>query len=126
MTLGDGLLVGMRTGIRADSGGVTVRYHHHGRVICRIERLTAARFSLLLSLPAIAAAGLKEGWDFRHEIAAESCPPNVHRDGRFVAGLATIDWLLKFLRNHPTYVFIAYRIAVGIAILALASSGIIK
>ena len=74
--------------------------------------------SALLSLPAIAAAGLKEGWDFRHEIAASNLarPMFIASVVSFVVGLATIDWLIKFLRNHPTYVFIAYRIAVGIAI----------
>ena len=93
-----------------------------------LERSAAARFSFLLSLPAIFAAGAKEFWDYRHLILAPELarPMFIATVVSFVVGLASIDWLLKFLRTHTTYVFIAYRIAVGAIILGLLAAGMIK
>jgi undecaprenyl-diphosphatase len=81
-------------------------------------RETAARFSFLLSIPAIAASGLLELRE-----AAEKLPPGSY--GALVVativsgivGYASIWFLLRFLRTHSTGVFIVYRVVVGGAIL---------
>jgi undecaprenyl-diphosphatase len=128
VTVLDGLLVGVGQAFAlipgASRSGTTIT----AALFSGLERSTAARFSFLLSLPAIAAAGMKEGWDYRHEIAAANLarPMFIASVVSFVVGLATIDWLIKFLRTHPTYVFVIYRIGVGFAILSLARSGLIS
>lgn len=87
-------------------------------------RETAARFSFLLSIPAIAASGLLELGE-----AIEKLPPGSY--GALVVativsgavGYASIWFLLRFLRTHSTGVFIIYRVIVGAAILIALSVG---
>ena len=43
-----------------------------------------------------------------------------------ISGYLAIDFLLKFLKKHTTYAFIFYRIALGVLILTLLYSNIIK
>ena len=81
-------------------------------------RETAARFSFLLSIPAIAASGLLELRE-----AIEKLPPGsygalaVATVVSGVVGYASIWFLLRFLRTHSTGVFIVYRVIVGGVIL---------
>src|SRR5688572_1140691 len=87
-------------------------------------RETAARFSFLLSIPAIAASGLLELRE-----AIEKLPS----DGYFslvvatvvagIVGYASIWFLLRFLRTHSTAVFIVYRLIVGALILLALGGG---
>ena len=44
----------------------------------------------------------------------------------FVAGYASIAFLLRFLANHSTIVFVVYRVALGALVLVLAATGAIK
>jgi undecaprenyl-diphosphatase len=44
----------------------------------------------------------------------------------FVVGYAVIAWLLKFVENNTVYVFVAYRIALGVALLAALSIGAVS
>lgn len=87
-------------------------------------RETAARFSFLLSIPAIAASGLLELKEALHKLP-EGSLVNL-AVGTIVSGIvgyASIWFLLRFLRTHSTGVFIGYRIIVGGAILALLLMG---
>ena len=88
-----------------------------------IERESAARFSFLLSTPAIAAAALLA---FKDLYEAGGIP-----DGEVAAfvigitvsaltGCAVIGLLLRYLRTHSLRFFVAYRIIFGILVLALA------
>jgi undecaprenyl-diphosphatase len=128
VTLRDGLLVGIGQAFAlvpgASRSGTTIT----AALFAGLERSTAARFSFLLSLPAIFAAGAKEFWDYHDQILASNLgrPMFIATVVAFVVGLASIDWLLKFLRTHPTTVFILYRIAVGLAILSLLAAGMIR
>ncbi len=87
-------------------------------------RETAARFSFLLSIPAIAASGLLELRE-----AIEKLPVGSY--GALIVativsgavGYASIWFLLRFLRTHSTGVFIVYRVIVGAAILAALGLG---
>jgi undecaprenyl-diphosphatase len=87
-------------------------------------RETAARFSFLLSIPAIAASGLLELKE-----AVTKLPPDSYVSlavATVVAGIvgyATIWFLLRFLRTHSTGIFIGYRLVVGTIILALLFAG---
>ncbi len=87
-------------------------------------RETAARFSFLLSMPAIAASGLLELREALHRLPHGSLATLAV--GTFVSaivGYASIWFLLRFLRTHTTGVFIGYRLIVGIAILFMLFSG---
>jgi undecaprenyl-diphosphatase len=90
-------------------------------------RETAARFSFLLSMPAIAASGLLELKEAIHKLPDGSYLPLVV--ATIVSGLvgyASIWFLLRFLRTHSTGVFIVYRLIVGAAIIFALVGGYIS
>ncbi|HXM48114.1 MAG TPA: undecaprenyl-diphosphatase UppP [Pyrinomonadaceae bacterium] len=87
-------------------------------------RETAARFSFLLSMPAIAASGLLELKQAVHLLpqgSLETLAIGTVASG--IVGYASIWFLLRFLRTHSTGVFIGYRLIVGIAILIMLFNG---
>jgi undecaprenyl-diphosphatase len=91
-----------------------------------INRAAAARFSFLLSVPAIVLSGLYEaigitnsnesGWGQTIFAAAVS----------FVVGYISIAWLIKWLGYHSLKTFVIYRIALSLAIIALLNGGFIS
>ena len=92
-------------------------------------RHTAARFSFLLSLPAVFAAGAYELYKERKELlATQEHVVNlvVASVVAGVVGYATIAFLLGYLKTHSTWVFIGYRLALGALILALLSAGYLR
>src|SRR5436190_3396277 len=87
-------------------------------------RETAARFSFLLSIPAIAASGLLEMKEALHRLPQGSLATlAVGTIVSAIVGYASIWFLLRFLKTHTTGVFIGYRIIVGGAILIMLFSG---
>jgi undecaprenyl-diphosphatase len=87
-------------------------------------RETAARFSFLLSIPAIAASGLLELKEALHRLPDGSLANLAV--GTVVSGIVgylSIWFLLRFLRTHTTGIFIGYRLIVGGAILILVLMG---
>jgi undecaprenyl-diphosphatase len=91
------------------------------------RRETAARFSFLLSIPAIAASGLLELKEALHKLPHGSGPQLVVATiVACVVGYASIWFLLRFLRTHSTGVFIGYRLVVGALILALLFTGVVR
>ena len=90
-------------------------------------RETAARFSFLLSIPAITASGLLELGEAVEKLPAGSALPlAVATVTAGLVGYASIWFLLRFLRTRSTFAFIAYRLAVGLALLALLAAGRIQ
>jgi undecaprenyl-diphosphatase len=93
-----------------------------------LDRETAARFSFLLSVPAVVLSGLVE----LASIATGKEGGDVSAGGlviatllAFVVGYASIAFLLRYLQTHSTAVFVAYRVALGIIVLVLVSAGAI-
>jgi len=87
-----------------------------------LDRESAARFSFLLSIPAITAAGLYKlikVLKVSHGLGGQAVPYVL---AAVVAGLiayTVVNWFLGFMKEHSTKAFIIYRIALGIALLAL-------
>ncbi len=89
-----------------------------------LTRESAARFSFLLSIPAIAASGLLELKEAHQKLPAGSYGSlAVATVVSGVVGYASIWFLLRYLRTHSTGVFIVYRVIVGIAILVALAMG---
>ncbi len=91
-----------------------------------LNRETAARFSFLLSIPAVVLSGLFEA---RH--IGEKGSPGMGLTAvavvfAFVVGLASINWLMNWLANHSTFIFIYYRIALGALLFVLLGTGVLK
>lgn len=126
VTLRDALIVGLAQAVALIPGSSRSGTTLTGGLFCGFNRETAARFSFLLSIPAIFASGMLE-----LKQTLES-PPSydmlqlaVATVVSGVSGWFAIDFLLKYLRKNSTFLFIYYRIAVGVIILALLFSGII-
>jgi undecaprenyl-diphosphatase len=92
-----------------------------------LTREAAARFSFLLSIPAVVLSGGYEA--LRH--AGDKDSPGVGLTLvalvlAFVVGLASIAWLMRWISRHSTYIFIWYRIALGLALIGLLATGAIS
>ena len=88
-----------------------------------LNRETAARFSFLLSAPAIAAAAAKKAWDIHKHggIAPDMRVPfAVGVAVSAVAGAVVIAVFLRYLRRNSLMPFVYYRIVFGIIVIALA------
>jgi undecaprenyl-diphosphatase len=97
-----------------------------GGLFAGLTRETAARFSFLLSIPAIAASGILELKEAMHKLPEGSyLPLIVATVVSGVIGYASIWFLLRFLRTHSTGVFIVYRVVVGAVILFALVGGYI-
>jgi len=88
-----------------------------------LTRESAARFSFLLSTPAIAAAALKAMHDLHKEHHLRDLLTFPYLIGiavSAVTGCAVIAWFLFYLRRSGLRPFVYYRIAFGILVLASA------
>jgi undecaprenyl-diphosphatase len=87
-------------------------------------REAAARFSFLLSIPAIGASGLLELKEAVEKVPSDSYPAlGVATVVSGIVGYLSIWFLLRFLRTHSTGVFIVYRMIVGGLILIALAAG---
>ena len=118
LTLTDALLIGM-----AQTLALVPGVSRSGATICMalligMTRSDAARFSFLLSIPAIAGAGIFEMRDALKVLGSDAIPAlAVGTTVAFVTGYAAIAWLIKWLSSHDLIVFIVYRIIAGAALL---------
>jgi len=94
-----------------------------GGLFSGLTRETAARFSFLLSIPAVAASGLLELPKALHSINSGWGAILVATIVSGVSGYLSIAFLLRYLQRHTTYVFVAYRIALGLLLIWLVVSG---
>ncbi|HEX2658797.1 MAG TPA: undecaprenyl-diphosphatase UppP [Polyangia bacterium] len=122
ITLRDALIIGAAQALALVPGvsrsGITLL----AAMAIGLRRDAAARFSFLLSIPAIAGAGV---FEMKHVLHAHESktPLLIGTAVAAVTGYASIAWLLKFLRTRTTMPFVVYRILVGALILALVLSG---
>jgi undecaprenyl-diphosphatase len=84
----------------------------------------AARFSFLLSVPAVVLSGVFELRDVG-DGGPGVLPTLVATFFAFVVGYVSIAWLLRFLTSHSTRIFVVYRVALGLLVLALLAGGAI-
>jgi undecaprenyl-diphosphatase len=91
-----------------------------------LTREAAARFSFLLSIPAVVLSGLYEARKIGDKNGPGAGLTGVALIFAFVVGLASIAWLMRWLSRHSTYIFIYYRIALGVVLIVLLSTGVLN
>ena len=96
-----------------------------GRVL-GFSREAAARFSFLLSIPAIVLSGLYEAAKNINTDGVPWGPTLLALVVAFLSGYAAIAWLLKYLVNHSMRSFAIYRVVVGAVVFTLAITEAIK
>ena len=92
-----------------------------------MKREAAARFSFLLSIPAIVLSGLfglSELINGDREVSFIALA--ISTIAAFFVGYASIALLLRYLTSHSTMVFVVYRVALGTVVIALTASGTIS
>ncbi|MGI8461443.1 MAG: undecaprenyl-diphosphate phosphatase [Solirubrobacterales bacterium] len=121
----DGLFIGFAQALALIPGvsrsGATIS----AGLFRNFDRTAAARYSFLLSVPAVVLSGLFELRDVGGA-GAPVGPTVIATIAAFVSGYVAIAWLLRYLANHSLAVFVAYRIPLGLLVLALAASGTIE
>jgi undecaprenyl-diphosphatase len=112
--VGDGLAVGCAQVLALIPGSSRSGSTIMAGLFAGQTRETAARFSFLLSIPAIAASGVLELKEAIHKLPDGSYLPLIV--ATVVSGLvgyASIWFLLRYLRTHSTSIFVVYRLIVG-------------
>jgi undecaprenyl-diphosphatase len=89
-------------------------------------REAAARYSFLLSVPAVVLSGLFEARKIGDGGGAAAAPTILATLLAFVVGYVSIAWLLRYLVRHSTALFVAYRVVLGTLVLALTATGAIS
>jgi undecaprenyl-diphosphatase len=91
-----------------------------------LDRASAARYSFLLSVPAVVLSGLFELRKIGGDGAAGAVPTAIATILAFIVGYASIALLLRWLARHNLGVFVAYRVALGALVLGLTAAGAIS
>ena len=130
MTIGAGLFMGIAQTLALIPGvsrsGATIS----AGIAIGLERKTATRYAFLLAVPAVFASGVYELRSALSESVVADISFSwsqilVATTVSFTVGLFVIAGLMRFLSKYTFSVFGYYRIALGVILLALASSGVI-
>jgi undecaprenyl-diphosphatase len=114
----DGLLVGVAQALALVPGVSRSGSTLTASLFDDWQRPAAARFSFLLGIPAITLAGLVELKEAFHAPAnGGPLPMMVGILSAAVVSWLAIAWLLRFLQQHGTWVFVAYRLLFGVVLL---------
>jgi undecaprenyl-diphosphatase len=125
ITRRDGLVIGLAQALALVPGvsrsGATIS----AGLLLNFDRAAAARYSFLLSVPAVVLSGL---FELRH--AGEGNLPigatALATVLAFVTGYASIAFLLRYLARHSIAVFVGYRVVLGVIVLTLAATNTIS
>jgi undecaprenyl-diphosphatase len=93
-----------------------------------LDRPSAARYSFLLSVPAVVLSGLfelKSVIDGSEHTDVGAGSLIISTVFAFVVGYWSIAFLLRWVANHSMIVFVVYRVALGLLVLVLTASGAI-
>jgi undecaprenyl-diphosphatase len=124
----DGTLIGVAQALALVPGvsrsGATIS----AGLFAGLKRPDAARYSFLLSVPAVVLSGLFEllsilrGKEHYHGSLGGLFLATLLA---FIVGYASIAFLLRYLQGHSTAIFVAYRVGLGVLVLALTAAGTI-
>ncbi|MEI7484446.1 MAG: undecaprenyl-diphosphate phosphatase, partial [Ignavibacteriota bacterium] len=127
ITVWDGIIIGFAQAVALIPGssrsGVTIT----AGLFSGLKRETAARYSFLLSIPAVALSGVYELYSERAALLNENVIGLVL--STIVSGIVgyfAIAFLINFLKTRSNLIFIIYRIVLGVIILVLLSAGVLK
>jgi undecaprenyl-diphosphatase len=108
IAFGLGQALALIPGVSRSGGSITVG------LMLGFNRETAARFSFLMAIPAVLAAGFYQFIDSFGELPADLLSATILATlVSFVSGYAVISWLLKYLEKGSFLPFVIWRVGVG-------------
>lgn len=126
LTARDGVWVGFAQALALVPGvsrsGATIS----AGLLLGLDRPAAARYSFLLSVPAVVLSG---AFELRHIGESGGASFGITALAvvlAFVTGYASIAFLLRYLTRHGLGIFVAYRFVVGALVIVLAATGVIS
>ncbi len=123
--LKDGLIIGAWQMLPLIPGASRSGSTMTGAMFLGYTREAAARYSFLLSIPAVVLSGV---YEMRH-VGDGGGPPLVGTAVAtvvsFVVGYASIAWLLKWVAKNSVNIFVLYRVFAGTLLLTLLGLGVI-
>jgi undecaprenyl-diphosphatase len=123
MTVRQGLALGLAQamalipGVSRSGGTITAG------LFLGLTRQAAVRFSFLLAIPAVVASGIFQLPDVLTPGGPSVAQMVVATAIAFGVGYAAIAWLLRYVEHHSVYVFVWYRIALGVLLFAALGAG---
>lgn len=127
VTVLDSILIGVAQAVALIPGSSRSGTTITGGLFLGLKRDVAARFSFLLSVPAIFASGMLQLYEslkyINYDLTINLIAATIVSG---ISGYLAIDFLLKFLKKHSTFVFVFYRIALGVLILILLYNNVIN
>lgn len=118
LAFGVGQALALVPGVSRSGGSITVG------LLLGFTREAAARYSFLLAIPAVLAAGAYQFIQSFGNLPSDLLfATSLATVVSFVSGYAVIAWLLKYLERGSYMPFVAWRILVGVGLLALLSVG---
>lgn len=123
LTAWDALVVGVAQTFALIPGSSRSGSTITGGLFMGLTRETAARFSFLLSIPAIAASGLLELPKALKSVQTDWGTLAVATLVAAISGYLSIEFLLRYLQKHTTFIFVGYRVVLGLVIIALLIAG---
>ena len=126
VTLRDSVIVGCAQALALIPGvsrsGATIT----AGLLLGFDRASAARYSFLLSVPAVVLSGLFEMRKIGEEEGAGLVPTILGTIFAFIVGYASIAFLLRWVANNSLAIFVWYRVALGTLVIVLAAAGTIS
>lgn len=127
ITIIDTIVIGIAQSLALIPGSSRSGTTITGGLFMGLTRESAARFSFLLSIPSVFASGLLELYQsLNYFDGTQIINLVIATIVSGVSGYLAIDFLLKYLRKHSTFLFIYYRIGLGLLILILIYFNIIQ
>ena len=126
LTVRDGVLIGLAQAMALVPGTSRSGSTITAGLFSNLDRETAARYSFLLGIPSITAAGLVGLKDLISPVEGVGIgwlPLIAGLISSAVFSYLAIAWLLEFLKRRSTWVFVWYRLLFGVVILAAVALG---
>ncbi len=126
LTVRDGVTIGLAQSMALVPGVSRSGSTISAGLFLGYRRDDAARFSFLLSVPAVVLSGVFQLKDVGQGTSPGAVPTVIATLVSFAVGYAAIAWLLRYLTSHTTTVFVVYRVALGALLIVLLATGAIS
>jgi undecaprenyl-diphosphatase len=126
LNMRDGLIIGAWQMLPLIPGASRSGSTMTGAMFLGYTREAAARYSFLLSIPAVILSGVFELRHVGDDGGVPLVPTLIATVVSFVVGYASIAWLLRYVAKHSTIAFVVYRVFAGTFLLTLLALGVIS